>query len=678
MKRLCVVPACLGSIFSCCTGYAIDLKQSRLTQVVNDVQIISAADQKQKMATVNDVFSMPDLLRTGNASRAELTASDQTVTRVGANTIFSFDPANRTIDLKQGSLLFHAPHGKGGGAIHTGSATASVLGTTLIVTTTPNGGFKVLALEGEVEVKFLNGLKQKLDPGQMTYVLPGGNKLAPVVIFRLDELTAKSLLVKGFNVPLDSMPLIDEQIEKQLKLIQNGKLGDTGLYAGEDAGPGQVQVLDINTIRGSYDPRNLAAAMAADATLNQPSLTAPSIPTPPIHVFADGRFGLGPNRFFHNQKFSGFIARNITFNSIGLDPLVVNLNPYFGIRNFSFVSVEDLLFPGSVTFDGLSSHANLSLNAGDAFDFAPGIALRADVKHFLLSSPATLSLNDVAMYNFAGELLLESGGDVDLQNGSLLYANRKLTVSVSYNISAADSYLAADSILFTALSGAITLNNMTMDIAHQGIFIAPGITVNDSTINAESLVLNGVGSAAITLNNTAVNASTLLNIFSANSVNINGGPNSALNVDPAAGSATLVSIFGSVNIQNTSLTTHYLTVNSGDGILLDCNGHTLNASGAGATAAFTAPHLVTINNADFSAFSLVNIAANTIVLANDIFSPTHIYNFASQSGSVAINGPNPGGLAIYNSLLGTTPITSANQIHTGGPGTSPGIYSYPR
>src|SRR5215469_2420051 len=199
MKKLATFQVCLGCVLAAATSHAIDLKQSKFTQVVNDVQIISAADQKEKSAAINDIFSMPDILRTGAASRAELVAEDQTVTRVGANTVFSFDPANRTIDLKQGSLLFHSPHGKGGGTIHTGSATASVLGTTLIVVTTPNGGLKVIALEGQVEVKFPNALKQKLNPGQMTYVLPGANQLAPVVNFRLDELTRTSLLIKGFN-----------------------------------------------------------------------------------------------------------------------------------------------------------------------------------------------------------------------------------------------------------------------------------------------------------------------------------------------------------------------------------------------------------------------------------------------------------------------------------------------
>ena len=330
MKKLSVLTLCLGCVSAVSTSHAIDLKQSKVTQVVNDVQIISAADQKQKTATVNDVFAMPDILRTGAASRAELVAADETVTRVGANTIFSFDPANRTLDLKQGSLLFHSPHGKGGGTIHTGSATASVLGTTLIVATTPKGGMKVIDLEGSVEVKFLNGLKQKLEPGQMTFILTNGNQLAPVIIFRLDELTANSLLVKGFSQPLDSLPLIQNQIDKQTKLIQSGKATDTGLYAGDDANPNQVQVLDVNTISGSQQKpppvsqaitptpspptptppppvvSDLDLAEGADATINQSSLTDASIPTPPNHLFTTTPFSLTGNSFFGLPVLRGF------------------------------------------------------------------------------------------------------------------------------------------------------------------------------------------------------------------------------------------------------------------------------------------------------------------------------------------------------------------------------------
>src|ERR1035441_10174902 len=175
MKKLIAISVYVGGFLIGSPGHAADLKQSKFTQVVNDVEGISAADNSQKVAAVNDVFNMPDLVRTGEASRAELVAEDKTITRVGANTVFSFDSANRTIDLQQGSLLFHSPKGKGGGTIRTSSATASVLGTTLIVPTTRSGGFKVIDLEGHVAIKFLSGVRQDLNPGQMTFVLPGGH-----------------------------------------------------------------------------------------------------------------------------------------------------------------------------------------------------------------------------------------------------------------------------------------------------------------------------------------------------------------------------------------------------------------------------------------------------------------------------------------------------------------------
>src|ERR1017187_400090 len=283
MKKLCVYSLCLGCVFAAFTSHAIDLKQSKLTQVVNDVQIISAAAQKQKAATVNDLFAMPDILRTGSASRAELVAQDETVTRVGANTIFSFDPANRTIDLKQGSLLFHSPHGKGGGTIHTGSATASVLGTTVIVTTTLNGGFKVLVLEGEAEIRFLNGLHLTLTPGQMTFVLPGGGT-SPVVVFRLDQETGGSLLVNGFNDPLPSWPKIKTEITRQLLLLLNNNVQDTDLIVGDNATPNAVQVRMELLKGGPQSPFDTdGQIIGTDHTPHQP-LPVDSPPLDPAHV----------------------------------------------------------------------------------------------------------------------------------------------------------------------------------------------------------------------------------------------------------------------------------------------------------------------------------------------------------------------------------------------------------
>ncbi|HZF01365.1 MAG TPA: FecR family protein [Methylomirabilota bacterium] len=219
IKKL-IVLACFGGFIFPSVGSAIDLKQAKFTQIVNDVKIISAEDKSFEPAVVNGLFKMPDLIRTGSASRAELVADDDTVTRVGGNTIFSFDKANRTIDLQQGSLLFHSPHGKGGGTIHTASATASVLGTTLIVSVSPNGAVKVLDLEGKVEVRLKNGHRQILKSGQMILVLPDGQQ-SSTMAFNLEDESKGSLLVSGFNQPLPSLPLINNQIANQLASIQN-------------------------------------------------------------------------------------------------------------------------------------------------------------------------------------------------------------------------------------------------------------------------------------------------------------------------------------------------------------------------------------------------------------------------------------------------------------------------
>ena len=55
----------LGGIMLPATSPAIDLKQAKFTQVVNNVEIISATDKSRHDAAVNDVFLMPDVLRTG-------------------------------------------------------------------------------------------------------------------------------------------------------------------------------------------------------------------------------------------------------------------------------------------------------------------------------------------------------------------------------------------------------------------------------------------------------------------------------------------------------------------------------------------------------------------------------------------------------------------------------------
>lgn len=219
----------LGLVVACSSALtAAPLTESTFTEVVKDVNIVAATTKAATAARVQAVVKAPDLVRTGPESRAELTAPDQTITRVGANTVFSFESAGRNINLERGSLLFHSPSGKGGGTIKSGGAAAAVLGTTLIVAAMPGGGFKVIVLEGRARVILENGKRVTLREGQIIFIL-AGQGASEVMPLNLGRLVAGSLLVNGFGNALPSLTKIKQAIEQQEKLLARGGAEDTGL-----------------------------------------------------------------------------------------------------------------------------------------------------------------------------------------------------------------------------------------------------------------------------------------------------------------------------------------------------------------------------------------------------------------------------------------------------------------
>ena len=216
------------AVITSCAGVpalaALPLTESTFTEIVRQANVVSAADKSTKVARTNEVFKAPDLVRTGTASRLEMTAPDQTITRVGANTVFTFAPGGRDILLERGSILFYAPAGVGGGAIINHGTAAAVLGTTEIGAILPDGSFKILDLEGKVKVTLKNLLSIELKSGQMVIVSPDGNTFGPVLNFNLGRLLPHLLLVVGFSDPLSSLPLIQAAIQVQDQEIAGGGL----------------------------------------------------------------------------------------------------------------------------------------------------------------------------------------------------------------------------------------------------------------------------------------------------------------------------------------------------------------------------------------------------------------------------------------------------------------------
>jgi hypothetical protein len=223
----------LAAIFAACLPcvQAAPLTESTVTEIIKEVNVLAAGTAAPSPARMNALVKAPERVRTGAESRTELTAADRTITRIGANTVFSFETSGRVINLERGSILFHSPKGAGGGTIKSGGASAAILGTTVIVAATEDGGFKVIVLEGNARITLPNGRTSNLDAGQMVFVLPAGGGFSPVLNINLERLVAGSLLVKGFSRELPSVELINNAVKKQSAQLEKGRAVDTGVSA---------------------------------------------------------------------------------------------------------------------------------------------------------------------------------------------------------------------------------------------------------------------------------------------------------------------------------------------------------------------------------------------------------------------------------------------------------------
>lgn len=306
-----LLPFCVAFSATASTPFA----ETIVKQAVNQVEIVDPQTLEADKADVGDVLKAPEMIRTGRKSRAQLEAPDGTITRVGSNTIFSFDDADRTIRLQQGNVLLNSPKGKGGAKIVTATASATVLGTTLAVSTTSNGGFKCMCLEGQVKVQFPGGGSQTLNAGQMTFVMPsakrgprgrqggdqgegsdeegddgagenGGDQgegappegdvppgepagePGPVLDFDLDASVEGSSLMNGFEGELPSAGLVQQEAQTQQEQIASGAFVETGVVIVEAASETELVVVDASTVLDVND--NNPEASSADTSSGIP------------------------------------------------------------------------------------------------------------------------------------------------------------------------------------------------------------------------------------------------------------------------------------------------------------------------------------------------------------------------------------------------------------------------
>lgn len=163
------------SIFSLSTNAYSSSGIATITSLHNRVQEKTSSNPTWHKTQLKNTLHAGDSIRTGSLSRAEITYSDGTVTRIGPHTVMRVtEHSEKRTNLKliTGKLWLKVTKGNGRLQIQTPTATAAVLGTELLVTNDENDISHVTTLDGLVEVTGSEGDKVLVKPGEWVEISP--------------------------------------------------------------------------------------------------------------------------------------------------------------------------------------------------------------------------------------------------------------------------------------------------------------------------------------------------------------------------------------------------------------------------------------------------------------------------------------------------------------------------
>jgi hypothetical protein len=196
-------------------AFAVQKKEARVTQVIKDVHLLPSG-ASPRPASVNDSVSTGTAVRTGIDSRTELTFTDQTLTRLGANSIFSFREGGKDFDLASGAMLISVPKESGTTKVKVGAATAAVTGFTAMFEHHAKGWNKFIVLHGKGKISFAGIPTEpcELHTGQMVVWPLHPTRCPDILNVDLSKLL-QGKLVSGFSGKLPELDLILIDIEDQ-------------------------------------------------------------------------------------------------------------------------------------------------------------------------------------------------------------------------------------------------------------------------------------------------------------------------------------------------------------------------------------------------------------------------------------------------------------------------------
>ena len=543
---------------------AAELKKARVTQIIKDVKLLSGR-AAPRPATVSEDVGQGTAVRTGVESRAELTFTDLTITRLGANTIFSFNEATRELNLGSGAILVEVPKNAPAIQIVTPAFTGGVTGGTAILEFHPGAPGKFLILEGTGELcpKGNPSGCVTVHAGEMVMTTPEGQISQPVQ-FDVSKLYQTSLLITDFP-PLPNADLILQVIDQQQQAL-NGP-------ANPSPTPTSAIAIDVLSQRAAASPSPTASPQIGPPVIRSPVpyvinngttiVTHPTITTNgvtdhgviyhgsavdgPVSTFAFGSTSAFDRTSGFNKVVQGKNkAAAFKFASLQLagNPTIDTTN---GPIRLGLIAVSGITSGGegsNITFTGLrgvllaAQDGSVNLGSEIAFSgfhdlniYARGpssdLTLGSDVstEHLALFAERDMSITSNIT---TGELFAVAGRDMQVTGNSETQGNVTVANDATFTILGSNGAKAG---------AAININGATYNIG--GAFLATlsdgAITLSNASIAADVVKVGALGSnGKLTIGGSSISANTLLKLYAPGS---NGTLNFVANVTLSSGTA---------------------------------------------------------------------------------------------------------------------------------------------
>lgn len=354
--------------FLCAAGMAsgADLSQAVMRQKVNVVTLAPNLTGEAHPAAQGAVIHDENVVRTGTESRVELEFSDLTLARLGSNSIFSFDAKARTMNFKQGAVLFSKPANSGAIQLQSGAISGAITGSTGFISTVPiegigkaghtrSNGKGTTTLVGMLEGNIHGGARWtdsasreqttpfRLGPGELLVARPDGPPR--VAQFDIPRFLKTSPLVNGFTAPLPNAAALDRAVAAYKSDERRGFIEKSNVMVSTRprniALVGQVLPLDVvaqlqNQNPGGFLPVGSTGIIRAQLIWNTAADLDLYLTLPNGQVVSFGNVSVT----FNNGRAIAMLDRDNLGNRIDLPPnirvenIVVNGIPLGGLYTF--------------------------------------------------------------------------------------------------------------------------------------------------------------------------------------------------------------------------------------------------------------------------------------------------------------------------------------------------------